>query len=492
MTVPCPTPILIGFEGTRLHQTLQQHLSKINPAGIVLFKRNIVSLAQTRQLINEVRDFLGPVIVAIDHEGGLVSRFPDDCPFPPSPMALSRAGDPQLLLDACFIQAELLAYLGINLNFAPVLDLSTDLRNPAIGTRAFSGNPDEVADYGKTCLAAHNTWGIGSTGKHFPGHGRSVTDSHLAAGEVAADIEILRKKDLVPFQDLISSGIPAVMMAHLVFPALDPEAPAMFSRKIVTELLRNKMGFQGLVISDCVEMSAIGGNYQPEQIARNGITAGVDLFISSFSLKKSTDFQVALKQALDAAVQEAPTETNTPELLKERLQVFQHNYPGIRSDDMAFILDPGKTLSIHRQTIEKIKSHSTPDPFHDFFLLELQPNSTDGINAGEKPGLVAGRLMTEMKSIRQHRILVECDPQLIAEVVEIANQKKMTIVFLTVNGFQRDGYSHFVRQLKRAKSAIVISLGDERNLTGELENEWVTWGYNAWTAKALVQELESA
>jgi beta-N-acetylhexosaminidase len=290
MRLSSPVPLIIGFDGTDLNKKLQQHLLKINPVGIVLFKRNIVSLDQTKELIRQIRELLGQIVVAIDHEGGLVNRFPDNCPAPPSPMSLNRSGADQLLIAACRMQAEILAYLGINLNFAPVLDLAAGLINPAIGTRAFSDNPHDVARYGKICVAAHREFSIGTCAKHFPGHGRSETDSHYATGEVLADEPTLWAEDLLPFRELIVDEVPAVMLAHLIYPALDPGIPAIFSRKIVTELLRNKLGFEGLIISDCVEMSAVGDSNSPLQIIQQGVSAGIDLFISSFSLKKARSF----------------------------------------------------------------------------------------------------------------------------------------------------------------------------------------------------------
>ncbi|NQU65179.1 MAG: glycoside hydrolase family 3 protein, partial [SAR324 cluster bacterium] len=303
MKLCSPIPLVIGFEGTSLNKKLQQHLLKINPVGIILFKRNIVSLNQTRDLIRQIRELLGQILVTLDHEGGLVNRLPENCPAPPSPMALNRSGDEELIQAACRMQAEILAYLGINLNFAPVLDLAAGFINPAIGTRAFADSPEEVSAYGQICVAAHRDLSIGTCAKHFPGHGNSPIDSHYASGEVRVDEPTLWVNDLRPFRELIAQGIPTVMLAHLIYPSLDPGNPAMLSRKIVTELLREKLGFEGIVISDCVEMSAVSEAYTPSQIIQRGLSAGVDLFISSFSLMKSSEFQLLLKKTIEEVQQ---------------------------------------------------------------------------------------------------------------------------------------------------------------------------------------------
>lgn len=160
-------------------------------------------------------------------------------------MGLGRINEKELLMDACRMQAELLAYLGVNLNLAPVLDLATDERNPAIGTRAFSVRPDDIISYGRICMDVHRKLAIATTAKHFPGHGRSPADSHYGTGEVLATYDKLWNEDLRPFRELINHGIPVVMPAHLIYPSLDSGIPAMFSRKIITDLLRGKTGLPG-------------------------------------------------------------------------------------------------------------------------------------------------------------------------------------------------------------------------------------------------------
>ncbi len=484
-----PTPLLIGFDGTCLNQTLQQHLLKINPAGIVLFKRNIISMVQTRTLIREIRDLLGQVLVAVDHEGGLVNRFPENCPSPPSPMALNRSRDWELLVEACRIQAEVLTYLGINLNFSPVLDLATDHRNPAIGTRAFSNNPDEVTAYGKTCVDAHRKVSVGTAVKHFPGHGRSAADSHYSAGEVTASSSTLWDEDLYPFRELVAYGVPAVMLAHLVYPALDPGTPALFSKKIVTELLREKLGFQGFAISDCVEMSAVSKHFKPYQIVQDGIFAGIDLFISSFSLKKSYDFQVELKQSFDEVSQKMRDENSVLESIQMRLKQFQEAYLEEPETNESLRINPDDVVAMHQRSIEKQKKCSIADDYRNFYLLELSGNEQQGINTGEKWGPVAEQLLKTVKTMRQHKILSDCSLETIEEIVKTANSCHLTVILITANGYRLAGYWPFIEKLKKAHSSVHISLMDERDLCGELDNEWVTWGYNSWTAAALAREL---
>ncbi|MFH2128969.1 MAG: glycoside hydrolase family 3 N-terminal domain-containing protein, partial [bacterium] len=389
----------------------------------------------------------------------------------------------------CRMQAQVLAYLGINLNFAPVLDLATGLRNPAIGTRAFSDNPAEISLYGKIFVDAHRNLRVGTTAKHFPGHGRSETDSHHAAGEVRADKATLWAEDLLPFRELVAYGIPAVMLAHLTYPALDPENPAVFSRKIVTELLRGQMGFEGLVISDCVEMSAISQSDNPSRIIQRGLFAGIDLFISSFSLMKSLAFQLELKKALDE-VQLAQAEDNGVNKATEyRLYGFLNEYPGQPAGEDALQVDVEKTAALHRRTIHMQRKAPLREAYRQFFLLELSNREQKGINADEHWGPVAKQLLDSQALIKQHQILFECDIPAVGKIINQANRDHLTVILLTNAGFAREGYIPFLKYLKNADSAIHVSLSDERDLTGTLDNEWVVWGFNSWTAMALSEEL---
>lgn len=484
-----PTPLLVGFEGTRLNSTLQEHLLKINPAGIVLFKRNIETLEQLQSLIREIRDLLGPIIVATDHEGGLVHRFPADCPSPPSPMALMRSGDDGLLKEAVRMQAELLQCLGINLNLAPVLDLATDLWNPAIGTRAVSNDPDDVIRYGKVCVDAHRSVAVGTTVKHFPGHGRSLTDSHHDQGEVTASLQTLQTLDLKPFRELIRYGIPALMPAHLSYPALDPGVPATFSQRIIGDLLRDELGFQGLVLSDCVEMAAVGADHTPQRIAQLSLAAGIDLLVSSFSLKRSADFQLSLASALRDAGRSNMLSNSGLEALDVRLDSFLQTYIAQPSRRSGLFSATESVIQLHRQTIEKRKNQLSDDANREYLLLEVTGSGREGINTGNEPGTLVREMMKRLEMIRQHRKLSTIADEAVNDIVSFAGMQHLTILLITADGHSLNHYDMLTKALKDASTVVHVSLMDDRDLTGQMSVEWVTWGYNSWTAKALIHDL---
>ncbi len=480
------TPFLIGFEGTELQNETQHHLNKMAPAGVVLFKRNIKSLPQVKKLIIEIKDLLGDIIIAVDHEGGIVSRFPSDCPVPPSPRALRESGSLDVVRNACRIQAELVDYIGVNLNFVPVMDLVVYSANRVIGTRAYSSDPKETEVYGNICIEEHKKLGIGTSIKHFPGHGRTVQDTHYTVGEVLHDDRCSLDEDIYPFAQAIKAGVPTVMTSHLTYPFLDKQNPAELSRPIVTELLRNKLNFNGLVISDCVEMSGISDKNSPGQIVQKGMHAGMDLFISSFFLKKSYDFHLALKHGYETYKAEQKDALQW----QQRHASFLQNYP-IKKSHLSKKPTMEETLAIHAKTLSKVKETAIPREFDDYYLVELSNDKHDGIVADSKWNSVSNEIVKHCRKIAGSRLVYGCDIDSFQAAMRFCNEKKHTCVLITANGRFQKNYKEFIQILKSSLSAIHIAILDGEDLSGNSINEWVTWGYNACTGKMLAHALSN-
>jgi beta-N-acetylhexosaminidase len=480
-------PFIIGFDGTSLGKELCRHLQEVNPAGLILFQRNIQSIEQTKQLLRELADLLGDTIFAIDHEGGIVNRFPENTPVPPSPAALKASGSVSNVRAACTIQAELLAYLGFNMNFVPLIDLALYEENRVIGTRAYSDNPGEVAEYAKICIEAHTALKIGTTAKHFPTHGRTITDTHFAVGRVYHQNQAELDLDLDPYKSAIGCGVPAIMTAHLIYPFLDTEHPASLSRPILDELLRKRMGFEGLIISDCVEMEGLARNYDPAAIIRLGIRAGVDLFISSFSLKKSYDFQLALNQAFRNVATEAPLLVNES---NNRRRLFFNRFPrgGVRFDKFP---DMASTIALHKATLEKQSFAPLLPEYRSFVLVELTNREQQGINLGNEWNSAVKVMLTHCKNMVGTELFYSCDDLKLKAMIDFCNQNLHTCVLLTANGHRKQGYPAFIELLKSAESAIHIALVDPADLKRVCKNEWATRGFNANSGKMLAEELNN-
>lgn len=237
-------------------------------------------LELTDRLAADVGEGDLPRLVATDEEGGLISDLAGLTSTGPSAAALALADNSRLTQAVARAMGHKLRVLGFNLVFAPVLDVNAEVRNPVIGTRAYGGTPQVVTKHALAAMAGFLEIGVAACGKHFPGHGATRLDSHLTLPEVDRSADHLRRLDLAPFRAAIDAGIPALMTAHVAYPALDPTAgPATLSPEVITGLLRAELGFQGLVISDSLEMEGVASSGDPGTIALQALEAGVDCLL---------------------------------------------------------------------------------------------------------------------------------------------------------------------------------------------------------------------
>jgi beta-N-acetylhexosaminidase len=270
--------LIAGFDGTSLPVELTSLAREFGLGGVILFARNVEAPEQVAELAYEATrlDSDLPLWVSVDQEGGRVARL--KAPFTEwPPMAtLGRSGD--LRLAERFgraIAAELRA-VGITLDYAPVLDVQTNPKNPVIGDRALAEEADAVARLGAAIIRGLQAEGVAACGKHFPGHGDTSVDSHLELPLVEHPPERLRDVELVPFRAAIAEQVASIMTAHLLIPSLDEERPATLSRRIVTALLRDELGYDGVVLSDDLEMKAIARGHTVPSAAVLAIAAGCD------------------------------------------------------------------------------------------------------------------------------------------------------------------------------------------------------------------------
>jgi len=278
--------LLCGFDGTTADGMSDGLLAEC--AGVVLFARNLETAEQSAALTSALRKRFEersalPPIVAIDEEGGTVSRIGAFGTAMPSAMALGATGDPQLTHDVYKTIGEELTALGVTLDFAPVADANTNPRNPVIGVRSFGDQPIASMHVPAAIAGLHDA-GVAAAAKHFPGHGDASVDSHEALPVIEHGAARLREIELAPFRAAIAAGVDVVMAAHVAVPTIDPSgSPASLSRPVLTGLLREELGFDGVICTDCLEMGAIAGRYPPGEEAVLAIEAGADLVTYSSS-----------------------------------------------------------------------------------------------------------------------------------------------------------------------------------------------------------------
>ncbi len=275
------TVLMVGYEGD--DAPVRKALAEGRAGGVILFARNVASHRQLRELTQRLRQAANrPIPIGIDQEGGRVARLEKaGIPAGPTARQIAQGGNPKDAYQWGIDTGAALAELGINLNFAPVLDVDTNPNNPVIGDRAYGRTPQVVTDFAREAIKGLHRAGVVACGKHFPGHGDTHLDSHHDLPYVSHDPARLEKIELAPFAQLMPV-LRSLMTAHVVYPTLDPEhpdTPATFSKKILTDRLKGALGFDGVVISDDLEMAAVAANTTPPERAVKALFAGADLLL---------------------------------------------------------------------------------------------------------------------------------------------------------------------------------------------------------------------
>lgn len=298
--------LVVGLDGTSLHEGTLRRLSELRPAGVILFGRNIQNPAQLRALTSGLQEAvtelgLPGLLVAVDQEGGRVRRLKHGFSYVPPMASLPERTD----LDGAFVVGRVLgrelAAVGCNWNLAPVVDVLTNPANPGIGDRAFSGDPDVVAVYGAALADGLNAAGVACCAKHFPGKGEASLDAHYDLPVIPVDDTHLRNYEWPPFTALLADNHPAraAMVSHVVIPVLDDFLPASLS-PAAYRALRAEIGFDGPAITDDLEMGAIVEDYAVGGAARMAIAAGADLALVCHDGAAMTAARRALLEALES------------------------------------------------------------------------------------------------------------------------------------------------------------------------------------------------
>ena len=298
--------IMSGLPGTEIDPAFAALVRECKVGNVILFRRNVKNAAQLARLCASLRELIVSEtgmepFIAIDQEGGVVSRFSPDMATTPGAMALAAAGGDAPYRAARLTAAQLRA-AGVNFDLAPVLDVNSNPLNPVIGVRSFGDLPEEAAERAMGFMRGLLDGGVMACGKHFPGHGDTDTDSHIGLPRVDKSREQLEECELLPFRRAIEAGIPAIMSSHVLFPALEPEKlPATMSRRILTGLLREELGFGGVIISDCMEMDAVAKFYGTVNGAAAALKAGADIVCISHTAALARETAERLWQRYEAA-----------------------------------------------------------------------------------------------------------------------------------------------------------------------------------------------
>jgi beta-N-acetylhexosaminidase len=289
--------LFIGLFGHAVTDELRALVQEIRPAGFVLFARNVVEPGQVAELNRELGSLVdphAPAIIAVDQEGGRVARIREPATVFPAMRVVGRANDLSLSEEVAAALARELRAMGFHLDFAPVADVDSNPANPIIGDRSFGPSPERVSEHVAAFVRGMQREHVIACAKHFPGHGDTLVDSHKALPVVDRPIDELRRVELPPFRAAVQAGVGTVMTSHVMFPAWDAEWPATLSPRILSPLLRDELGFRGLIFSDDMDMKAVADRWPPDVLVRQGTEACVDVFLAC----NEPERQVSLFEAL--------------------------------------------------------------------------------------------------------------------------------------------------------------------------------------------------
>jgi beta-N-acetylhexosaminidase len=388
--------VAVGFDGAGIAAAPLEELRAFGPGAIVLFGRNAGPPEPLCELIAALRSLTEPPpLIAVDQEGGRVARLGEPVARLPSAMAVGAAGD----VDACERLGTLLgrdlAGLGISVDFAPVADCALDPANTVIGTRAYGSDPLTVGRFAAAFARGLERGGVAATLKHFPGHGSTAVDSHLALPRVDAGEATFRARDLLPFAAAISGGAAQIVMAaHVVVEAFDARRPASLSPRILTGLLRDELGFEGVACTDCLQMDAIARDPGTVAGAVAAVAAGADLVLVSRSLALARDAAEAIAAAVEtgtipaARLSEAAGRVRA---LRERYAVPQP-YRGT--------LDPALPLETARRAVTVVRGDLRLRAGLPVTVISFEGEEFDGAaeRARERPSLSAALRARRWKS----------------------------------------------------------------------------------------------
>lgn len=318
---------VVGFQGLTAPDYILEWLQTGRIGGVILFSRNVESPAQLASLTRSLHEASDtPILIGIDQEGGMVARLTHAQGFTESPgaMALAAATDNLALTQRMsrILGDEMLA-LGINWTYAPVVDLSYNAENPTVGTRSFGRDAEAVGALAAQATQGFQAGGVMACAKHFPGLGNTSTDSHLDLPALDTPLDQLISEDLAPYRHVVDADIASIMTTHTIFNALDTEHPATLSETIIQRLLREELAYDGLVVTDCLEMHAITKHYGEGESAVRGLLAGIDLLLISHT----RSHQETAFTAVDNAVQEGRIPEATIASAHERIMRSKQRYP---------------------------------------------------------------------------------------------------------------------------------------------------------------------
>ena len=435
--------IMAGFPSDRLDDHIKEIIKKYHIGNIILFARNVkgkVDLANLNRSIQEyeIENTSIPAFISIDQEGGMVTRIYEGATFMPGNMAVAAGGSLEAAYKEGRIAGEELRALGINVNIAPVLDVNNNPENPVIGVRSYGDDPEKVAGFG----------------------------SNYIRGLENYSMERLQKIELYPFKEAISAGVDAIMTAHILFTAIENrKIPATLSYKVLTNLLRESMGFKGIIMTDCMEMKAISTYFGTSKAAVMAVKAGADIICISHTLSLQIESCNAIKEAvLNGEIAEKRIDESVDRIInmKRKYNLFENPYPDMQKvDKMVGCADHrefAKSISSRSITLVKDKKRLIPVKYKNIVSISTEPAALTGADDTIIKKETFCKAVKEELGGEAYVMLLDPDDDAIKNMVEMCKGADVVIIG-TYNANLNKGQAKLVNKINRINgNTIVVSL----------------------------------
>lgn len=491
---------MFGVQKDHLDETTLEMISTYKLGNVILFARNCVDPKQLFLLNQSLQKAANthlriPMFISIDQEGGMVTRIFNGATFFPGAMTIAATDHPEFARQNGLFMAEELDALGINMNLAPILDVNNNPKNPVIGVRSYSDDPKKVSTYSEAFFEGLQTK-ILATGKHFPGHGDTHLDSHLALPKVGYNRTRLEAVELVPFRNAINKGIHALMTSHIDFPEFTENGlPATLSKKCLTDFLRGELGFKGLIVTDGMEMKAVQDTYGTVEASLMAVQAGANLVCICHSYP--------LQMAAFKRFKEAVLSNELPlEVLDERVSrvlkyksllnthILNQTYLGIESTvvndvHQQYALNTVRTAATLVKGIPYQKRGKT-------LFIGVSPQVTSGADDTEGDYLITKQLKTTLPELGRYLMPVNPTDETIQEILSKAKIYDQ-IVLTTYNGNIYQQQLKLITKLQEQTNEVyVVSLRNPYDLhfNPNIKNYVCLYEYTPNSMTILIEYLE--
>lgn len=400
--------LMAGFDGYEAPDYVLQWLREGRLGGVILFKRNVQNPQQLAALTKALHEAASsPLLIAIDQEGGTVARLRDGFAESPGAMALAsianaRSATPTVK-SVCGVLADELRALGINWTYAPMVDLAYNKDNPSVGTRSFGTDVQRVASLAKATVDGFQSNGVAACAKHFPGLGHTALDTHLALPVLDTPLDDLIAVDLLPYQEALTKDLASIMTTHTIYSVLDSAHPATLSDNVIQTLIREKLGFEGVVTTDCMEMKAIDDHYGVRESTVRAVKAGVDLVLFSHTREK----QAVAYDSLLEAVKSGLISEDTINAANARIAALKERFPAKVAEDLSSINsedNQSTMLTAAEKTITLLNPQEgllplKPDDNRTVLLVEFPARTESGIQGEGHETQLSGYLKARLPNL---------------------------------------------------------------------------------------------